>query len=271
MIESATTRAVARQYDHFQTSMESLEKERKYLNYGYTEARSASFEERQERLCLEVFAAAGISADDVIVDVGFGSGEQDFLLLRTHEFAELHGYNIAERQVSYASQRAADSQVGHKLHFHHGEAESLPELAAGSVDKVLAIECAFYFDRPRFYRRAAEVLKPGGRLVLADICFSDRLAFLTRTHEVRRRVGTRRQNRAAWEEHFQTVSLREINRFTRPGAQMSVFKILRTAPGSGLNWSETRAWMSMAYTTQWVVFGLLTRLLHYDLIVLQKS
>jgi hypothetical protein len=46
------------------------------------------------------------------------------------------------------------------------------------VDRVLVIESAFYFDRPSFYERAAQVLKPRGLVVLADIAFADRAAFV---------------------------------------------------------------------------------------------
>src|SRR5436190_23162101 len=94
---SALTNAVARQYDLFQQSLEAIEKERKYLNYGYTVDAGEPIEERQQRLCAEVFAAAGIAAGHLIVDVGFGSGEQDFLLARTSEFDRLIGFNISSR------------------------------------------------------------------------------------------------------------------------------------------------------------------------------
>ena len=77
---SSLTRAVARQYDLFQTSLELLQKDRKFLNYGYTVSGKETYEERQQRLCLEVFQAAEICKEHVIIDVGFGSGEQDFLL-----------------------------------------------------------------------------------------------------------------------------------------------------------------------------------------------
>ena len=79
-VASSLTRTVARQYDLFQTSLELLQKDRKFLNYGYTVSGTETYEARQERLCLEVFQAAEIGKDDVLIDVGFGSGEQDFLL-----------------------------------------------------------------------------------------------------------------------------------------------------------------------------------------------
>ena len=83
------------------------------------------------------------------------------------------------RTAGSLRQRAGHTgNVAHKLSFRLGEAERLTGVADSSVDRILAIECAFYFDRPRFYRRAAQVLKPDGLVVLADIAFADRAAFL---------------------------------------------------------------------------------------------
>jgi ubiquinone/menaquinone biosynthesis C-methylase UbiE len=267
---SSLTRAIARQYDLFQTSLESLDKERKFLNYGYTVSGRETYEERQQRLCLEVFQAGEIGKEDIVIDVGFGSGEQDFLLSETREFGRLIGFNISERQVSYATARAKRENLEHKISFHLGEAELLPGVEDSSVDRVLAIECAFYFDRPVFFRRAAQVLKPGGLMVLADIALSDRLAFLTRRTEDLRRVGTQSSNRNEWDKYFLTRSLRGINARTRPGAQMTVSQILKTAPFSRLSVTERREWMKMAFYSQLVALGLLAGLIHYDLIVLEK-
>jgi cyclopropane fatty-acyl-phospholipid synthase-like methyltransferase len=94
-----------------------LQKDRKFLNYGYTVSGKETYEERQERLCLEVFQAAEIGTGDVIIDVGFGSGEQDFLLSHAYEFAHLIGFNISERQVRYANERANLEKLADKLSF----------------------------------------------------------------------------------------------------------------------------------------------------------
>jgi ubiquinone/menaquinone biosynthesis C-methylase UbiE len=51
---SSLTRTTARHYDLFRASLEFLQKDRK-------------------------FQAAEIGQGDVVIDVGFGSGEQDFL------------------------------------------------------------------------------------------------------------------------------------------------------------------------------------------------
>ena len=270
-VASSLTRTVARQYDLFQTSLELLQKDRKFLNCGYTVSGTETYEARQQRLCLEVFQAAEIGKDDVLIDVGFGSGEQDFLLSNACEFRRLIGFNIAERQVRYATERAIRENLAHKLSFRLGEAERLSGVEGSSVDRVLAIECAFYFDRPRFYERAAQVLKPGGLVVLADIAFADCGAFLTRRAEDLRRVGTQSSNRTAWERHFRTRSVRRINEQTRPGAQMTVWQILKTAPFSRLSAAERHEWLKMAFYSQLVALGLQLSFIQYDLIVLQKK
>lgn len=268
---SDITRGISRQYDLFQTSLESLDKPRKYLNYGYTITGKESLEERQERLCLEVFRAAEIDAEHVVVDVGFGSGEQDFLMARTHSPARIIGFNIAAKQVRYASERAARELPDGRAEFREGEAEVLPGIADASIDRVLAIECAFYFDRPRFYRRAAEVLKPGGRLVLADIAFADRFLWLANRTEKRRRVGTRATNQAEWQKYFRAIAITDIAPRTRPGAQLSVGHMMKTIARESMSGGERREWLMMALASQFVAIALAAGILHYDLIVLEKA
>ncbi len=265
------TNAVGLQYDLFQRSLESLDRNAKFLNYGYTVSRKQTYPQRQERLCLEVFDAAEIGPGDLVVDVGFGSGEQDFLLARSREFERLLGFNVSEEQCRYASRRAVQENLSHKLAFRAGEAEVLEGVPNESVDRILAIECAFYFDRPRFYRRAAEVLKPGGRAVLADISLSSRVAFLAGSGEGFARMGTRPSNRREWEKHLRTRSVRSLNSRTRSGAQMTVFQILKTAPFAGFSPAERREWLRLGFYTQLIALGLLLGLVHYDLIVLEKT
>ena len=45
-VTSSLTRTVARQYDLFQTSLELLQKDRKFLNYGYTVSGKEAYEAR---------------------------------------------------------------------------------------------------------------------------------------------------------------------------------------------------------------------------------
>src|SRR5207245_7260203 len=117
-------------------------------------------------------------------------------------------------------------------------------------DRVVAVECALYFERPRFYARAAQCLERGGLVVLADIAFADGAAFLTRRAEDLRRVGTQSSNRTAWERHFRTRSVRRINEHTQPGAQMTAWQILKTAPSSPRRAADRHACLHKAPLSQ---------------------
>lgn len=266
------TRYVGDQYDHFQNSFEKMEKSKKYLNYGYTipENRKASYEEKQERLCLETFRLAEVQPHHHVVDVGFGSAEQDFLLNRLYPFARLDGFNVAERQVKFANARAEAEGLGGKMKFHHSPAEIMTVLEDSSVDRILAIECAFYFDRARFYKEAARILKPGGRVILADISFGPQLKFLTRRSEDLRRVGTLKGNRDLWEQHLKTIEIVNINSEMRPGTQKTVFKCISSL-FMKLSAKEVKTFLKMAYYTQLVALGLITHFVSYDFIVLEKE
>ena len=270
-LTSETTRAVATQYDEFQTSLEKVGMKTEFLNYGFRTPRKQTYVEMQKQLCLEVFKAAELAPRDNIIDVGFGTGAQSLLLCDTHEFERYTGFNISRKQVEYAARRAAERKLCGKLEFRHGEAEVLPGVPAASVDKLMAVECAFYFDRPRFYKRVAEVLKPGGRAIIADIAVSDRMSFITGWREDFKRLGATTANRAEWEKHLKTVSVRDINPWTRPGVQRSVFEILKISGFAPITASERIEWFKMAFYTQIVAIGQLLDLVRYEMIVLERK
>ena len=255
------------QYDTCLNSMERADKPQRYLNYGYAEHSGLSLEEKQENLCREVFRLADIQPEDTVADVGFGSGEQDFLLARLHPFRKLYGFNISEKQVAHASERATREGMSERMSFHCSPAEDMNILPDGSVDKIMAIECAFHFQRPLFYREAARVLREGGRLALADICFDERLGFMTNLSPGTRRVGTLTGNQSAWEEHFQTVSITDIRDKVLPGAKESVSHCF-SIKDFGI--VEMLAWSSLGLSIQFIVAGMASGLIRYDLIVLEK-
>jgi cyclopropane fatty-acyl-phospholipid synthase-like methyltransferase len=264
------TKYIADQYDNFQTTLETISKNKKYLNYGYTITGKESYEERQEQLCQKVFFAARIQPSDTIVDVGFGSGEQDFLLAKGYDFKKVIGINISKRQVDYASSQAKLLKLDSKLIFKNAPAEDMKDIGDNSIDKIISIECAFYFERSKFYKEAARILKPGGLLVLADITFSNKLRLITNLSNDLMRVSCLDKNKDEWEKYFSTSFITKINKYTYPGAQMSVIQIIKLVFLQKLDHLELKQWLKMAFSSQIVVLGLLTGLINYHLIVLEK-
>lgn len=268
--QRALEQELSDQYDAFQALSEAWGAGSTYFNWGYKTRRGQSYAETQQRLVELVFDAVAPAAGDVLVDVGFGSGEQDFFAAARYPFARLHGFNISRRQVEHATRRAAELGLEGRLVFHHQPAERMQALEGGSVDRMVAIECAPHFDRPRFYQEAARVLRPGGRLVLADIAFAAWTGDLPRRGDVKlRRMGNIEHNRGEWEQYFHTRELRNINRETAPGCLRSVWHVLRGLPRVRQS-AHRRHWLGLAVTSQIMGTGLLLRLIRYDLIVLER-
>ncbi len=268
--DATTERELSEQYDAFQGLSEAWGAGATYFNWGYMTRPGQSYAQTQERLVREVFDAAELAAGHTVVDVGFGSGEQDLFAAARYPFKHLHGFNISRRQVEHATRRAAELGLEDRLSFHLQPAEDMRILQDGEADRMVAIECAPHFDRPRFYREAARVLRPGGRLVLADLSFAAWTGELPRRGaESVRRMGQIEHNRASWERYFATRELRNINWQTAPGCLRSVWHVLRTVPRVR-DATQRKHWLRLAMTSQIMGTGLLLRLIRYDLIILER-
>jgi SAM-dependent methyltransferase len=138
-----------------------------YLNLGYwPEART--IDEACEAMVELVGQAAGLTNTDEVVDVGFGFAEQDIYWTRRFAPRRIIGLNVTPEQVRVARDRVRKLGLEERIDLREGSATAtgLPDACC---DVVTAVECAFHFDtRERFFAEAARLLRPGGRLVLAD-------------------------------------------------------------------------------------------------------
>lgn len=139
-----------------------------YLNLGHwREART--IDEACPALADLVAEAAGMGPADEVVDVGFGFGDQDIRWAERYNPRHITGLNVTPMQVRLARARVRRRGLAHRVTLHEGSATAMP-LPDASCDVVTAVECAFHFDtRAAFLAEAFRVLRPGGRLVLADI------------------------------------------------------------------------------------------------------
>ena len=111
---------------------------------------------------------ATIEPDDVVLDLGSGSGTDSFLAALAAAGGTVIGIDMTDEQLEKAAALAGEAGI-ENVEFRKGVIED-PDVAPGSLDCVISNGVINLSpDKPAVFAAAARALKPGGRLAIADI------------------------------------------------------------------------------------------------------
>ena len=119
----------------------------------------------QRQLIEAMIEFGGVRPGSQVVDVGCGMGGSSIHLAKKLS-CQVTGVTLSPFQRRWAAASARLSGVRNRTEFRCADAEHV-EIEPASRDVVWSIECTEHlFDKPRFFERAAEWLKPGGRMAI---------------------------------------------------------------------------------------------------------
>lgn len=119
----------------------------------------------QQRLTDTVVSAAGLQGGERVLDVGCGMGGSSIHLAQALNCSVV-GITISRLQRRWARWSARWHGVSASTEFRCQDAEQA-SFEPASFDVIWSIECTEHlYDKPVFFQRAAQWLKPGGRMAI---------------------------------------------------------------------------------------------------------
>jgi ubiquinone/menaquinone biosynthesis C-methylase UbiE len=125
--------------------------------------------EATDRLTDLVAGHLALRPDQRLLDVGCGNGLPALRIAGAHGVG-VTGITVSHQQVTHASERADGSDARGRVSFLFADAMDLP-FDDGSFDGAWAIESLLHMpDQSAALAEIHRVVRPGGRLVITDLC-----------------------------------------------------------------------------------------------------
>lgn len=138
------------------------------LHYGYFEEAQQDLDTATDNLTLKLANAAQLRSGLEVLDVGCGDGQTSCFL--AERFAcRVVGISTGKKGVEQARRVSRSRGLSRRVVFRvrDGMDNGFPD---GSFDRVWVVQSShFMLDKRRLLGECARVLRPGGRLALADI------------------------------------------------------------------------------------------------------
>lgn len=142
------------------------------VHYGFWEPNVKSFQQALKNTNVYLLNAADIKQNERILDAGCGVGGSCFFLAKARN-ARVTGISLSEKQIAYANEKLVEFNLSKLVDFKLQDYTDT-SFHDETFDLIWAIESVTTApDKLKFATEAWRILKPGGRLVVADYFKSD--------------------------------------------------------------------------------------------------
>lgn len=137
------------------------------MHYGYWEKGTRNLKDALFAMNDLLAEAAQLDTSKRVLDAGCGVGGSSLYMARKYG-CKAHGITLSAKHADFANQKARQQGLAHLASFGVADYTDT-KLDAGSFDVVWAIESVCHAnEKGDFLSEAYRLLKPGGRVVLAD-------------------------------------------------------------------------------------------------------
>ena len=137
------------------------------IHYGYWDEKVKSFPESLLRMNEVMMETAGIKSTDHVLDAGCGVGGSSIFMAKNTGCTVI-GITLSEKQIQQARVNTVNNNLNDKVQFAQMD-YCATDFADESFDVVWGCESICYADnKEKFIKESFRLLKPGGRLIVAD-------------------------------------------------------------------------------------------------------
>jgi cyclopropane fatty-acyl-phospholipid synthase-like methyltransferase len=142
------------------------------VHYGFWEPKTKSFQQALENTNVYLLEIAEVQQGERILDAGCGVGGSSFFLAKEKN-AKVTGITLSEKQIDFANKKLKEFELSELVDFKLGDYTDT-DFKDETFDLIWAIESITTApDKVKFAQEAYRILKPGGRLVIADYFKND--------------------------------------------------------------------------------------------------